>query len=64
MMKQIQQRLIWTQLVEFDRSIEFMITETMKHVEQVVGLGGRTLIILRYAFGPRLRKDKNGQPYV
>ena len=39
-------------------------TDMAEDVEQVVGLGGRTLIILRYALGPRLRKDKNGQPYV
>ena len=39
-------------------------TDMAEDVDQVVGLGGRTLIILRYALGPRLRKDKNGQPYV
>ena len=39
-------------------------TDMAEDVEQVVGLGGRTLIILRYALGPRLRKDKNGRPYV
>ena len=32
-------------------------TDMAEDVDQVVGLGGRTLIILRYALGPRLRKD-------
>ena len=36
-------------------------TEMAENVDQVVGLGGRTLIILCYALGLKLRNDKNGQ---
>ena len=39
-------------------------TDMAEDVDQVVGLGGRTLINMRYALGLRLRKDKNGQRYV
>ena len=39
-------------------------TDMAEDVDQVIGLGGRTLINMRYALGPRLRKDKNGRPYV
>ena len=39
-------------------------TDMAEDVYQVIGLGGRTLINMRYALGPRLRKDKNGRPYV
>ena len=36
-------------------------TDMTEDVDQVVGLGGRTLIVPRYALGLKLRKDKNGQ---
>ena len=49
----------------YDRRLLMMrVLEGVNAKTEVVGLGGRTLIILRYALGPRLRKDKNGQPYV
>ena len=35
-----------------------------ENVDQVKGLGGRALIILRYALGLKLRKGKNGQLHV
>ena len=39
-------------------------TDMAENVDQVVGLGGRALIILRYASGLKLRKGKNGQLHV